>query len=254
MYVVGPNNTSAKALRNIYHHLLYSPFTGELIELPALDLGCRVQGNVLSATFYLSSKSPECLVFNVHTLKDTISINTYRPGDKNWKTYNFVQSHPINWPTHTLSATYLGGCFYFLSALGSLGVFDIRREEWKLLVRSWRGSDSRWRRDDLYLYGELVAIPRSPCMPYKRERVMKFDFSASRWVKQLNFKEMEHPDLRFLSSSEPLGESSSDHHLYAYLYSRRFNFLGPWRGQSRIVLIEPPLKCIWRRQHLLDHS
>ncbi|KAK8491458.1 hypothetical protein V6N11_059383 [Hibiscus sabdariffa] len=210
---------------NIYHHLLYSPFTGELIELPALDLGCRVQGNVLSATFYLSSKSPECLVFNVHTLKDTISINTYRPGDKNWKTYNFVQS-----------------------------VFDIRREEWKLLVRSWRGSDSRWRRDDLYLYGELVAIPRSPCMPYKRERVMKFDFSASRWVKQLNFKEMEHPDLRFLSSSEPLGESSSDHHLYAYLYSRRFNFLGPWRGQSRIVLIEPPLKCIWRRQHLLDHS
>ncbi|KAK8555514.1 hypothetical protein V6N13_046042 [Hibiscus sabdariffa] len=233
-----------------YLYLLYSPFTDEVIELPTLNLGYPVWSHILLTTFYLSSKGSECLVFSLHLHEDTIIICTCRPGDKVWKTYKFLRSKPIDWPSYPLSATYLGGCFYCAFACGALGVFDISSEEWKLLVKRWPGPRT------MYIHGELVAIPRFPCKPYKRERVIKFDFSAKSWVEELNIKEMVHPDLRFLSSSQPLwGESTGDdHHLYVYLYSTRLGFLANRLGKRNLILIEPPLKGVWRRHHLLDHS
>ncbi|KAE8666954.1 hypothetical protein F3Y22_tig00112471pilonHSYRG00075 [Hibiscus syriacus] len=244
-----------------FHFLLYSPFTCEVIELPTLDVGYSVHSDYLTATFYLSSKSSECLVFSLYVGKGTIGVSTCRPGDEGWKTYSFLESKPIDWIRFPLGATYLGGCFYCLFAAGALGAFYIRRQEWKLLTKSWSGSprDAHAR----YVYGELVAVPRFPCMPHKRRRVMKFDFSAKRWVEDLNLKETVHTDLRFVSSSEPLGESSKDHNLYAYLYSKkdhnRYTYFYSRRFTSHkyngrnIILIEPPLKCVWRRHHLLNH-
>ncbi|KAE8717637.1 hypothetical protein F3Y22_tig00110044pilonHSYRG00316 [Hibiscus syriacus] len=262
----------------IYRFLLYSPFTDEVIELQTLDVGYSVHCKHLIATFYLNSKNSECLVFGFHVREGTIGISTCRPGDEYWKMYEFLESNPIYMDRYPLGATYLGGCFYCLFATGALGVFYISRQEWELLVEGWPDID-------VCTYGELVAVPRFPCLPYKRRRVMKFDILAKRWVEEdLNFKEMVHPDLRFLSNSEPLGESSSidhhlyaylfsemdhpyhtyimDHHLYAYLYSEMDRPYHVWTRKSQgyydprsnVILIEPPLKCIWRRHHLLSNS
>ncbi|GMI73919.1 hypothetical protein HRI_001061200 [Hibiscus trionum] len=236
-----------------FFFLLYSPFTDEVIELPVLDVGLCILSMNLKSTFYLSSKNSECLVFTIHTHTCTTSISTCRPGDKNWKTYNFVQTHPIDWERFPLSATYIGGCFYCVFSGGALGVFHLGRQEWELLVKRWPDSVEL----ESHLFGELVATPRFQCRPRRRKKVMKFDFSAKCWVENLKFREKEHPDLRFLSSSQSLGESSTDHHLYAYLYMAGLftsNSSPHLRYHRYLILIEPPLKRVWRRHHLLNRD
>ncbi|OMO75091.1 hypothetical protein CCACVL1_16339 [Corchorus capsularis] len=238
---------------------LFSPFTDEVVELPELELNSPIWSRSLVATFNLSWTSSDCLVFCVRRdyngTEGTIHISTCRPSDKTWKTLELqFELGCLNRP---LAATYVAatGCFYCVFARGHLGAFNVALQEWTLLANSWpiwQESEEEEEQRTLTLtssticdYAELFALPRCSGRPsYKnccKSKLVKFDFLNKCWV------EVD----KILSIGEEM-INNNDTHLYAYLPLYPGLLLRPYDiTPVEFVLIEPPLKGVWKKSDLL---
>ncbi|OMO96814.1 hypothetical protein COLO4_15066 [Corchorus olitorius] len=160
--------------RDFGNFFLYSPFTSEVIKLPESDfLGVDV------ATLSLDATSPKCVIFGLRTTWKKICIYICSPGDIVWKTYEFDLDRVVLCKVRHVA--YTGGILYCVFAGGEFGAFNLQLKEWTMLtLEMLLGFDFQYARliasdGDLRLMGNRYS---------EDLRLLKFDFSEKRWVKE----------------------------------------------------------------------
>lgn len=158
----------------------YNPFTNEIIELPILEQGYT------KATFSFSPTSPSCMVFALTMLKGgKLKIQICQPGDKSWKMFEALSGY-----CSMLDLAYAGESFYCTFVDGKMGSFNVKQQEWKLLLErlpvslpcyldllvTFNGDLLLWGAksiDERYKYAKYKSAPRT-CF-------WRFDFTEKKW-------------------------------------------------------------------------
>ncbi|KAK9291921.1 hypothetical protein L1049_019873 [Liquidambar formosana] len=111
---------------------IFSPFTDEVIELPALNR--RYDKVAFSSSPALDA---DCVFFALLDCNNYLHISTCCCGDKNWKKFKF-QSPMIQGVNYLpiLDITYVHGFFSCVFAHGVLGAFSVAQQDWRVLADS----------------------------------------------------------------------------------------------------------------------
>ncbi|XP_026429807.1 F-box/kelch-repeat protein At1g57790-like [Papaver somniferum] len=121
------------------HCLFFSnPFTRETIKLPELP----VDFTFSSVSFSSLPTSPDCVVVSIELQSydddQVVCLYFIRKGGEFWSSRNFGGSDIENYmPSHNTPAFYKGR-FYFEDYNGSLGVFNIKNNSWKVLEEPYQ--------------------------------------------------------------------------------------------------------------------
>ncbi|KAJ4719517.1 F-box protein [Melia azedarach] len=154
-----------------YLFMFYSPFTGKIIELPALE-SMYFHDRIL---FSASPTSPECVVFVVRTYHpEEFRISTCSPGDRAWTMHLFDGFHgSID------GMAFMDGVLYCSFSQSVLGAFEVATKVWRICqhnpVPRSISSCNRLIESD----GKLLM----PCYDdvQFRWRVLSFDWSQKKW-------------------------------------------------------------------------
>ncbi|OMO75691.1 F-box protein [Corchorus olitorius] len=172
---------------------LYSLLTAEVIKLSESDIGNELL-LVDVMTFSLDASSPKCVIFGLKVYWKKISIHICSPSDGAWKTYEFIG---FNNYVPAVHAIYANGFFYCVFFGGQLGAFNLQLKEWTMLTLEWpRLSDFDFKHPILVAFDEelqMVFTDMSEILSFKpfiygenyeALKLLNFDFSEKRWVKE----------------------------------------------------------------------
>ncbi|TXG65846.1 hypothetical protein EZV62_007121 [Acer yangbiense] len=128
------NNT--KIWSDSYSFFFYCPFTGEIIQLPELEMNCRLN----QATFSTAPTSSDCVIFVFHKhwdeeynhVADKFCVSTCSPGDTAWSNIWFNGRYR-RWIS---SVAYSKGVFYCafqmrLWLFPIIAAYNPALQEWK---------------------------------------------------------------------------------------------------------------------------
>ncbi|KAH6830547.1 hypothetical protein C2S53_010465 [Perilla frutescens var. hirtella] len=100
------------------------PYTGELINLPSLELMYQI------VAFSAAPTCSSCILFTVkHVNPTVVAVSTCRPGATEWTTVNYQNRLPFVSSIWN-KLVFCKGLFYCLSLTGWLGVYDPAKSTW----------------------------------------------------------------------------------------------------------------------------
>ncbi|KAK4849900.1 hypothetical protein QYF36_001891 [Acer negundo] len=248
---------------NIYgiNFFFYNPFSNKIIELPRMERATCYRESTFTlspsspvesatcyreSTFSLSPSSPGCTVISFFILRDgKLVIATCQPGDESWKMFEFLGDYKYN---SIRDVAYADESFYCTFVEGKMGAFNIKQQEWKVVIESLQGSGN--------CYLDLVVAYDGDLLLYWGTRVddaihtycWRFDLSEKKWIeskkKQVIFEKCTSFSVPALKNAK---ECEGDYYSAGSSYRTKPNYKWTLEDDNthflRRIWIQPPFQC-----------
>ncbi|TXG65623.1 hypothetical protein EZV62_006898 [Acer yangbiense] len=216
----------------------YKPFSNKVIELPRMERATLYT----KSTFSLSPSSPGCTVISFFILRDgKLGIATCQPADESWKMFEFLGDYKYN---SIRDVAYADESFYCTFVGGKMGAFNIKQQEWKVLIESLQGSG------DSYL--DLVVAFDGDLLLYWGDAIhtccWRFDLSEKKWIeskkKQVIFEKCTSFSVPALKNTK---ECEGDYYSAGSSYRTKPNYKWTLEDDNthflKRIWIQPPFQC-----------
>ncbi|XP_026386828.1 F-box/kelch-repeat protein At1g57790-like [Papaver somniferum] len=159
----------------------YNPFTREAIKLPELPFDYSFSG----ISFSSLPTSLDCVVFSIEAKGgDEVAVCFIRKGEAFWSEYVFPNTDRDKYFPLLNTPVFCKGVFYCLDYNGTLGVFNIEDNSWKVLEKPHPQFSAVYPNFLVECGGELLSVKLG-----RHETlfgVFKLDFSKMDWVRVEN--------------------------------------------------------------------